>query len=170
MYLFNSLWLIEIISTWPKSITFKNIIVTACKGLQSELNYWEIDEPNMDLYCEEKLCQKQQAINTDRISSWVWCCTRSHGTPTVPLPWLSLSSAWRCPQDTTDASSTSLPSRSCLSGHGAGKSRPVLAASHRLIRSESRKHWPPWALQLIKKRIKQLIQLVQTTNSINSNN
>ena len=32
--------------------------------LQSELNYWEIDEPNMDLYCEEKLCQKQQAINS----------------------------------------------------------------------------------------------------------
>jgi hypothetical protein len=31
--------------------------------LQLELEYWEIDEPNMDLYCEEKLYHKQQAIN-----------------------------------------------------------------------------------------------------------
>jgi hypothetical protein len=31
--------------------------------LQLELDYWEIDQPNMDLYCEEKLYHKQQAIN-----------------------------------------------------------------------------------------------------------
>ena len=31
--------------------------------LQLELDYWGLDEPNMDLYCEEKLHHKQQAID-----------------------------------------------------------------------------------------------------------
>jgi len=40
-----------------------HIIDNMCPNLlQSELDYWEIDEPEMDLYCEEKFYHKQQVI------------------------------------------------------------------------------------------------------------